>query len=157
MSASNTLIPDRLQAEAFLTTLDEEAESFCFQIIDDYKARKDKSLSCIFTGTLDELWDRLVEFNRRGAGIFVTVNRTDGKGRKLDNIVSPRAIFQEADHPNTPPPPLDPHIEVESSPGKFHRYFLIDSATAPTFDVWRPVMIRMVTDFGPRRPPKIPQ
>lgn len=63
-------------------------------------------------------------------------------------MVSPRAIFQEADRPNTPLPPIDPHIEVESSPGKFHRYYLIDQTTAPTFDAWREVMHRMVMDFG---------
>ena len=142
------LAPDRTQAEAFLTAQDEEAERFCFQTFDDIKERKDGSLACILNGTLDEHWDKLVKLNRRGAGVFVTVNITDGKGRKIDNIVSPRAIFQEADHPNTPPPPLDPHIEVESSPGKFHRYWLIDQETAPQFDNWREVMNRMVVDFG---------
>ena len=145
---SRQLSPDRSQAEPFLTALDEEAEQFCFQTIDDLKERKDKSLSCILNGTLDEHWDKLVEFNRRGAGIFVTVNRTDGNGRKLDNMLSPRVIFQEADHPNTPPPPLDCHIEVESSPGKFHRYLIIDQAEAPAFEPWREVMNRMVVDFG---------
>ncbi len=145
---SETLTPDRTQAEAFLTALDEEAEQFCFQIIDDLKSRKDESLSRILNGTLDQHLDTLVDFNRRGAGIFVTVNRTDGNGRKLDNMVSPRVIFQEADHPNTPPPPLDPHIEVESSPGKFHRYWNIDETEAPAFEEWREVMHRMVVDFG---------
>jgi hypothetical protein len=145
---THPLAPDHTQAGSFLTALDEETEIFCFQIIDDLKERKDKSLSCILNGTLDEHWDKLVEFNLRGAGIFVTVNRSDGNGRKLDNIVSQRAIFQEADHPNTPPPPLDAHIEVESSPGKFHRYWLIDQATAPESDAWREVMNRMVVDFG---------
>lgn len=148
MSSSEKRTADRAQAEAFLTALDEEAEHFCFQTIDDLKTRKDASLSCVLKGTLDQHWDKLVEYNRRGAGIFVTVNRTDGNGRKLDNMVSPRVIFQEADHPNTPPPPLDPHIEVESSPGKFHRYWIIDEAEAPGFEAWREVMNRMVVEFG---------
>lgn len=146
--AAFQLTPDRAQADAYLTAQNEEAEIHCFQSIDDNKDRKDRSLSRILIGTLDEHWDTLVALNRRGAGIFVTVNRTDGKGRTLNNMVSPLAIFQEADRPNTPLPPLEPHIEVESSPGKFHRYWLIDQATAPTFDTWREVMNRMVSEFG---------
>jgi hypothetical protein len=142
------LAPDFDQAQAFLTAVDEEAGSFCFQFFDDLKERKDSSLAGILNGTLEEHWPTLVEFNRRGAGIFVTGNRTDGKGRKLENMVQPHVIFQEADRPNTPPPPLDPHIEVESSPGKFHRYWVIDEKTAPSFDDWRPVMHRMVVDNG---------
>jgi hypothetical protein len=142
------LMPDFAQAQAQLTALDEEATIFCFQTFDDQKDRRDPSLASILIGTLEQHWDALVDLNRRGAGIFVTVNRTDGKGRKSENMVSPRAIIQEADHPNTPPPPLDAHIEVESSPGKFHRYWSIDEATAPSFEEWRECMNRMVTDFG---------
>lgn len=147
-SASDASFPDRAQADAFLTSLDEEAERFTFQTFDDQKARKDSSLARILHGTLAEHWAELVDLNLRGAGVFVTVNITDGKGRTNDNMVRPRVIFQEADHPNTPLPPLDPHVEVESSPGKFHRYWLIDPVTAPTFDAWREVMHRMVVDFG---------
>ncbi|KFB69278.1 PriCT-2 domain-containing protein [Candidatus Accumulibacter vicinus] len=147
-SAACRLTPNRAQADAFLTALDEEAEHFCFQTFDDFKERKDGSLARVLNGTLDEHWDTLVDLNQRGAGVFVTVNRTDGNGRKMSNMVSPRAIFQEADRPNTPPPPLDPHMEVESSPDKFHRYCFIDPATAPQFDTWREGMNRMVVDFG---------
>ncbi len=143
-----TLEPDLSQAAAYLTAMDEEAEVYCFQTFDDQKDRRDSSLTRILNGTLEEHSAELTGLNQRGAGIFVTVNVTDGKGRKLENIVRARAVFQEADHPNTPPPSLDPHVEVESSPGKFHRYWLINKATAPTFDAWAEVMERMVTDFG---------
>ena len=147
-NAAGTSLPNFDEARAFLTALDEDAESFCFQTFDDQKGRKDPALARVLYGPLDEHWHALTDLNRRGAGIFVTVNVTDGKGRKLENMVRPRAIFQEADRPNTPVPPLDPHIEVESSPGKFHRYWLIDETTAPTFNVWGEGMERMVMDFG---------
>lgn len=143
-----SLAPDYDLAVAFLTALDEEAETFCFLTLDDLKERGDKLLIRDLNGTLEEHWEQLAALNGRGAGIFVTVNKTDGKARSNGNMVRARAIFQEADHPNTPPPPIDPHIEVESSPGKFHRYWLIDENTAPSFDDWRMVMDRMVTDFG---------
>lgn len=145
---AGTVIPSIDEATAFLTALDDEAESFCFQTFDDQKSRKDPTLVRVLHGTLEQYWAVLADLNRRGAGVFVTVNVTDGKGRKLENMVRPRAIFQEADRPNTPVPTLDPHIEVESSPGKFHRYWLIEEATAPTFDVWGEGMERMVMDFG---------
>ena len=51
-----------------------------------------------------------------------------GTGRKAENITRARAVFEEQDTPNKPPAtyPLEPHIEIESSPGKFHRYWLAD-------------------------------
>lgn len=147
-NVAGTAIPNIDEATGFLTALDEDAVSFCFQTFDDQKTRKDPTLARVLHGTLEQHWAVLADLNRRGAGVFVTVNVTDGKGRKLENMVRPRAIFQEADRPNTPVPPLDPHIEIESSPGKFHRYWLIDEATAPTFDNWSEGMERMVVDFG---------
>ncbi len=144
------LTPDKAAAQRYLTLLDELADEFTFQTFDDNKERKvkDGDLARIFNGTLDQHYNQLVELNQRGAGVFVTVNQTDLKGRKLGNMIRPRCVFQEADRPNTPPPSLDPHIEVESSPGKFHRYWSINKATAPTFDAWVEVMECMVMDFG---------
>ncbi len=113
---AGTALPNIDQAVTFLTALDEDAATFCFQTFDDQKARKDASLTRVLNGTLEQHFAELADLNRRGAGIFVTVNVTDGKGRKLENMLRPRALFQEADRPNTPVPPLDPHIEVESSP-----------------------------------------
>ena len=74
----------------------------------------------------------------QGAGVYVTINKTDGNGRKVENITRPRAVFEEQDTPNKPPAtyPLEPHIEVESSPGKFHRYWLADGLT---LDEWQAI------------------
>ena len=118
------LAPDKAAAQRYLTLLDEAAYAFTFQTFDDNKERnvKDADLARILNGTLDQHFDQLVELNRRGAGIFITVNQTDLQGRKLGNILRPRCVFQEADRPGAPVPPIAPHIVVESSPGKFHRY-----------------------------------
>ena len=51
-----------------------------------------------FPGSLSERWDELVDLNRKGAGIFVTVNETDGLGRKNSNIIRVRAVFQDDDY-----------------------------------------------------------
>ena len=56
-------------------------------------------------------WPDLVELNLQGAGIFVTVNATDGRGRKKENIARIRAVWQEDDVGNAPALPCEPHSE----------------------------------------------
>src|SRR5690606_31794564 len=79
------------QAERFLTLLDEEADCFTFQTFTDAKPRpKPDPLAKVRAGTLEQLAPWLIDMNARGAGVFVTVNETDGKGRKRDNITRVR-------------------------------------------------------------------
>src|SRR5262249_16869424 len=53
----------------------------------------------IFHGTLDDVWPKVLALNtpQRAIGVFVTINETDFKGRKTENIVRPRALFADAD------------------------------------------------------------
>ena len=139
------LTPDRDQAERFLNLLDEDAERFTFQSFDDSKARKDHRLVRVLHGTLAEHWQELCRLNQAGAGVFVGVNETDLRGRKTENIVRVRAIFQEADRPGCPELPTVPHIVVESSPGKFHRYVLLDGCPLDGFTAMQE---RMVESYG---------
>ena len=55
----------------------------------------------------------------------MTVNETDGSGRKSENVRRVRAVWQEDDDAFDGQFPLDPSIVVESSPGKYHRYWLV--------------------------------
>lgn len=145
MSTDQHLAPDREEAERFLCLLDEDAERFSFQSFDDSKHRGDKSLNRVLHGSLDEHWPELCRLNQAGAGIFVTVNETDLNGRKKENIVRVRAIFQEQDRHGCPELPVSPHIVVESSPGRHHRYVLV--AGCP-LDGFRPLQERLVQDYG---------
>lgn len=124
--------PDLHQAEIFLKTLDPEADVFTFQTFDDRKGQSDSSLTRLITGKAQLLLPELLDLNHRGAGIFVTVNETDGKGRSLKNILRPRAVWGEFD--DGPPfiCPLEPSIVVESSPDKFHYYWLVNDLTNET-------------------------
>ena len=139
------LTPEKDQAERFLTLLDEEAERFTFQTFDDSKDRKDNRLVRVLHGTLAEHWQELCRLNQVGAGVFIAVQETDLRGRKKGNIVRVRAIFQEADRPGCPELPTKPHIEVESSPGKHHRYVLVDGCPLDGFTAMQE---RMVQDYG---------
>ncbi len=142
---SDVKTTDREQAERFLTLLDEEADGFSFQTFDDNKNRKDPRLVHVLHGTLDEHWRELCRLNQAGAGIFVTVNETDLRGRKKENIVRVRVIFQEADRPGCPGLPTVPHIVAESSPGKFHRYILLDGCP---LDGFGQLQERLVESYG---------
>jgi hypothetical protein len=51
--------------------------------------------------------NELSHLNEQGAGIFVTVNETDGKGRKRENITRVRAVWQEDDDGFDGPFPLE--------------------------------------------------
>jgi hypothetical protein len=121
-AAHGAVEPNRTEAERFLTLLDETADGFTFQTFDDSKDRHNSELARVLHGTLDEHYNTLASLNKLGAGVFVTVNRTDLKGRKKENIIGIRAVFQEADRSDVPLLPFAPHLSVESSPGKYHRY-----------------------------------
>src|SRR5262245_34089444 len=95
------IVPDRAEAERFLTALDPNATEFTFQTFDDNAERKKErkakgkkdSFAKVFNGTLAQHWDALVKLNAKGAGIYVTLNETDFKGRTAKNIVRIRAFF----------------------------------------------------------------
>jgi hypothetical protein len=92
-ASASAMRPDRTIAEQFLVALDPQAEGFTFQTFNDDRDREDGSLARILHGTLAERWMELVQLNNNGSGIFVTVNATDLKGRKSDNVTEVRALF----------------------------------------------------------------
>lgn len=133
------LKPDLDQARRFLAILDPNADmrslfddrpdGFTFQTFDDNKIRKDRSLARVRNKTLDQVSLELTRLNNLGAGIFVTINETDGKGRTAANIERIRSVWIDEDEGLNIPTPLEPHIVTETSPGKFHKLFLVDGLT----------------------------
>ena len=134
-------------ADQFLTLLAEGVEEFTFQTFDDNKSRKNPSLTRLLHGSLEQHFGELCRLNAEGAGIFVTVNQTDLKGRSNANIIDVRAIFQEADRAGVPIPTLLPQIVVETSPGKFHRYWLTHGGKDALAE-FKTVMTTMVEQYG---------
>ena len=81
----------------------------------------------ILEGTLDAHKHELARVNGQGAGVFVTVNEARG-GRKKGNIRSVRALFVDLD--GAPIEPVmradpSPNIVVETSPDRWHAYWLV--------------------------------
>lgn len=120
-----------------------------FQTIDDSKD-KDRKLARILHGGLADYADQLCDLNRRGAGVFVSINETDGKGRKRQNITAVRAIFLDLDGAPIDPVlscKLKPHVVVESSAGRYHVYWLVKDFPLEKFeDVQRAVAKRFDGD-----------
>lgn len=144
--------PNLAQAERFLTWLDDTADFFTFQTFDDLGSRKDKSLARVLHGSLEQHLTDLERLQWRRAGVYVTVNETDGQGRKLANMVRPRCIFCEWDNAGQRLPvwPLEPHVVNETSPGKYHCYWFSDDLAWADFDALMQVMVAWGSDKNAR-------
>jgi hypothetical protein len=165
-----TPIPDRAEVERFLKALDPAADArFTFQTFDDDKNRKKARAEAnklrkkegkkllldpfakIRHGTLADHYDMLAKFNAKGAGIFVCVNETDGKGREKTNIIRPRAVFTDLDGAPLDPviaeTVLQPHIITETSPERWHAYWRVDT-DPPIEDAGGDANKTMLEQFG---------
>jgi hypothetical protein len=127
---------NRVDTERFLKALDRNA-SFTFQTFDDNversKARGARPFVRILHGTLAQHWNELAKLNAQGAGIFVTVNATNLKGRRAEDVVRVRALFVDLDGAPLPSTGPRPHIIVETSPGHWHAYWLVDDVKLEEF------------------------
>jgi hypothetical protein len=128
--------------------LDPNGNGITFQTFDENKLRRDLRLACVIhSPALEEL----LQLHAHGAGIFHTVNSTDGKGRKSENITRIRAVWQEDDDGFDGVFPLQPSMAVQTSPGHFHRYWLVEDhwpADERGRADFAAVMERMVESYG---------
>lgn len=143
MLDGETIQPDYMEAARHLALLGPSAVAFTFQLIPKTKGQA----APILNGSLDSLCCDLFDANERGDGVFVTVNETDLKGRRRENMRGIRAVWVDHDDATRPPAPtpLVPSFIVATSPGKFQSYWIVDGLT---FDQHKAVMRRMVADYG---------
>ena len=72
--------------------------------------------------------------NALGASIYRHDQRTDGRGRTAKNVIGVQALFADTDGADIQPLlVLKPHIVVESSPGKWHIYWLVNDCELSQF------------------------
>ena len=116
-----------------------------FQTFDDQKQRMDSSLARTIFGSLKQCCARLDDYQRRGAGAFVTVAAMQGKRRVNAQWAAARAVFKEDDEGISLDPPLDPHLVIESSPNKRHVYFM---TTTTDRAAWSAVQATVVDRYG---------
>jgi hypothetical protein len=136
-----SLAPDSAQAHRFLDTL-AGSKAVTFQTLSDRNELKIKRLdgtikdpnARILHGTLEQHQRMLERLNAKGAGVYVMVNAGDGKGRTADNVTEVRALFIDTDGAPFPVDlPLKPHLVVESSPGRYHLYWLVSGLELDSF------------------------
>jgi hypothetical protein len=119
-----------------------EAE-VCLRTFPDNAARGDW-LTRKLNGSLQRFVAGLRQLNQQGAGVFMVVN--DG-GQTKAEITRIRAVFADTDGaPLAPLLTLEPHLVIESSPGKWHVYWLV-AADFP-LEKFGPVQRAIADKFG---------
>lgn len=136
---------DLSEAARFLSLLDEEADGFHFRVFDDDEARKDPKRARKFDGEIERLGGVLSRANEDRCGVFVVVNEG---GQDAASIKRVRAVFADLD--GAPLDPvlscgLEPHVIVESSPGKWHVYWLVGDLP---LDAFTAVQRRIAAEFS---------
>ena len=112
-------------------------DQITLQTFNDAPVRR-SGLAKIRHGPIEQHVDELRALQARRAGVFLMINRGDGRGRSEENVVSVRALFLDLD--GAPPEPVfacgaPPHVVVESSPGRFHFYWLVADCPLDRFGV----------------------
>lgn len=148
-----TPLIDRNETEYMLDFLG-QGKCFTFQTFDDNADRKDKPLVKTVSGSLAQCFNTLVRMNEQGAGVFVTVNQTDGTGRKKENITRVRALFVDFDTVNMERTgnlvnlDLPPNMVIESSKGKHHAYWVLDKNSHIPLDQFKALQERLIAYFA---------
>jgi hypothetical protein len=74
-----------------------DLKAFSFQTFADVEVEDSRRLVRVLHGSFNQHFETLAALNAAGAGIYVTVNQTDGQGRTAPNIKHVRAQFVDLD------------------------------------------------------------
>lgn len=108
-------------AKRFLEYLDKNAQKFCFQ---PYKS---KFARAPIIDTLEGAWFEICKLDAAEFNISVAINDTDGERRNTENVTRIRAVWQDDDGCSASDNyPLPPSVVVQTSSGKYHRYWLVE-------------------------------
>lgn len=142
--------------DAFLRCLEPNPDGLItFQTFSDTQAH-DRNLARIFhvaQSNWRSVLPNLERLSQQGAGIFVTVNETDGKGRSKGNIIRVRGVWADFDHANDEQvcaalAALKPSIVVITSKGKYHFYWLLANDESMTKEECEAVNKELAARFG---------
>lgn len=130
-----------------------------FQVFDDSDAKREELAEWNYGRLSDDFIKRwLIAKANEGCGVYFTLNRCDGKGRRAANVVEYQVAGVDFDGeplPQWQPLPFD--IVVESSPGRYHGYFLLDKGT--DLPLWSDTQARLAEFYNADRkvfdPPRV--
>ncbi|BCL34581.1 virulence-associated E family protein [Nostoc sp. MS1] len=141
-----TQTSDYSQAEAFINAI-VGGSAVTWQTFDDSE-NKDKALTQCWHDTLVSSWNKLQRLNDQGAGVFVTIQETDGTGKRTtDNITRVRALFIDCDNGIPDSWHLQPSIIVNTSTNKCHAYWLLSEPVIMSAEVFRSCQERLITHY----------
>ena len=135
------------ETKCFLDCLGQGEQQFTFQTIPVNPGQNNRTPK-VLHGTLEQHAKTLMSANLNGDGVFVTVNQTNGKGRKTEDITSVRALYVDLDKVSLDvltEAEVPPSMVVESSPGKGHGYWLVEDCQRDNF---RHYQKRLAGKFG---------
>ena len=114
-------------SRAFLKMLDPQAEAFCFRVLPEAPSCNAQPIK--LHATLEAKARTLEKQNQQGCGVFVVINQG---GHDKASITQIRALFADTDGASLEPilnQPCKPHMVIESSPGRWHAYWVIEPST----------------------------
>lgn len=117
---------------------------FHFRTFDD-KGNKRLPLAGKLSGRIDDCEQTLKHRNAKGAGVFAVIN----EGGQIDEeITAVRAVFADTDGAPLEPivNALTPHCVIESSPGKWHVYWLVGDSFP--LDRFKPIQKAIAAKFS---------
>src|SRR5450830_1746009 len=144
-SVINSSTIDLAMAERFLTSLagpdaQHVFQTFCNNSSNEGvlpKVKREGIKPNVFVGSLSQYAKQLERINKGESGCFIVINETNG-GRKASDVIRVRALFADWDEVDTgllaiASCGLKPHLVAESSPGRFHAYWLVSDCSLEEF------------------------
>jgi len=137
---------DVAAAGRFLHLLREGEEHIEFRTFDDDKAGR-PALARKLSGTLASVVGELSALNAAGAGVFAVINRGGQTASEITHVIAVFADTDGADLDAIMRCGLELHFVVESSPGRWHCYWLVDGLPLLEFaGVQRAIAAKFGTD-----------
>jgi hypothetical protein len=120
---SESISPEKYTL-AFLHMLDPNPKAFAFRLLPETEEAKRSVKASNHVGGIAELRRILAQKNGQSCGVFVTINEG---GQRANEITRVRAVFADTDGAPLEPikATLQPHIIVETSPSRWHVYWLV--------------------------------
>lgn len=149
-SQANSLAPHLADAARFLSAIAPDGQLTLVSLPESEEAKAHPKSNFFYNKTRHGKFAKhaayLRSLNDSGAGIFFMVNKGDGKGRKTENVQSIRAVFVDLDGAPLEPvlkAAIPPSITVESSPGRFHAYWLVRGMPLGDFKPAQQALVKM--------------
>ena len=135
------------ESKRFLSRFSEGVH--CFQWFAESEEAKKNALPAGYVhAEYGNVAGHLASLNQAGYGVYFAINETDGKKRQKETMVRVRALFLDLDGEPLEPvlaEDFKPHFVVETSPGKYQCYWLVNGLPLSEYSQWQ---LALASRFG---------